>query len=61
MACYINLLYNGYASREGVLMTVTGWPQPMRIGSVIQSFGITYFMVKELGDIPFTLGKSKSE
>ena len=58
---YANCMYLGMMSREGIVLTLTSWDNPIRVPSVIQSFLVTFFMAVQFSNIPVTITKSKPE
>ena len=55
---YTNMLYLGMLSRENVVAAATGWPQPMYLTTVVQSFAVCFFSASALGAYPIKVTKS---
>jgi hypothetical protein len=54
------LFYLGTFARDGVLASATGWPDPMRTISFVQTFGVGFYMANTFTGIPITLDKPKA-
>jgi len=49
------MFYMGAFAREGMVASASGWPQPMRTISFVQSGAVTYYMIETFINMPYKL------
>lgn len=56
---HLSMFFLGSFAKDGIVQLLAGWPDPMRVVTFVQCFGVTFYQINAWASAEYTLKKAK--